>query len=56
MTLFYTDEELTLLGLKSYGKNMLISRKCFIYSASTISMGDNVRIDDYYLLFGKTNY
>ena len=53
MTSFYTDEELSQLGLKSYGKNVLISRKCSIYSASTISIGDNVRIDDYCLLSGK---
>lgn len=53
MTSFYTDEELAQLGLKSYGKDVFISRKCSIYGAFTISIGDNVRIDDYYLFLEK---
>lgn len=56
MTSFYIDEELSQFGLKSYGKNVLISRKCSIYSASTISIGDNLRIDDYCLLSGKSKF
>ncbi len=51
-TSFYTDDELSSLGLKSYGKNVLISRKTSIYSPSRISIGDNVRIDDYCVLSG----
>ena len=50
---FYTDEELLSLGLKSYGKNVLISRYARIYGASTISLGDNVRIDDFCILSGE---
>ena len=30
-TSFYTEEELKALGLKSYGHNVLISRKVSIY-------------------------
>lgn len=53
MTSFYTDQELQNLGLKEYGTNVLISRKCSIYSASHISIGNNVRIDDFCILSGN---
>ena len=52
MTSFYTEEELSGLGLKSYGRKVLISRKCSIYGANNISIGDNVRIDDFCILSG----
>ncbi len=52
-TSFYTEDELATLGLKSYGKNVLISRKTSIYSSSKITIGDNVRIDDYCVLSGN---
>lgn len=50
---FYTEEELKGLGLKSCGSNVLISRKCSIYSPEEISIGSNVRIDDFCILSGK---
>ena len=53
MTSFYTKQELQELGLKSFGKNVLISRKCSIYSPEKISIGDNVRIDDFCILSGE---
>ena len=53
MTSFYTDEELHTLGLKAVGNNVRISRKASIYSPSTISIGDNVRIDDFCILSGR---
>jgi len=53
MTSFYTEEELTKLGLKKYGNNVLISQKCSIYSPEKISLGDNVRIDDFCILSGN---
>lgn len=53
MTSFYSEEELKELGLKSYGKKVLISRKCSIYGASHIEIGDNVRIDDFSILSGN---
>lgn len=53
MTSFYTQEELSTLGLKSFGKGVLISRKCSIYGAKNISIGDNVRIDDFCILSGN---
>jgi acetyltransferase-like isoleucine patch superfamily enzyme len=53
MTSFYTEEELIRLGFKSYGKKVLISRKCSLYSPQEITIGDNVRIDDFCILSGK---
>lgn len=53
MTSFYSEEELSGLGLKSYGQNVLISKKSSIYTASHISIGDNVRIDDFCILSGN---
>ncbi len=50
---FYTIKELRKLGLKSFGKNVLISRKCSIYGAHNISIGNNVRVDDFCILSGK---
>ena len=50
---FYDKSELELLGLKSIGKNVLISRKVSIYSPEKISVGDNVRIDDFCILSGN---
>lgn len=55
MNSFYSEEELKNLGLKSYGNKVLISRKTSIYSAEKISIGDNVRIDDFCILSGNIN-
>lgn len=52
MSSFYSIEELKTLGLKEYGENILISRKCSIYGAENISLGSNVRIDDFCVLSG----
>ena len=49
---FYSCGELHLLGLKYCGDNVLISRKTSIYSPEKISIGNNVRIDDYCILSG----
>ena len=50
---FYSREELNSLGLKSFGDNVLISRKVSIYGNGLISIGDNVRIDDFCILSGN---
>jgi len=47
---FLDPKELKALGLAGYGKNVLISRKCSIYGASRIELGNNVRIDDFCVL------
>ena len=52
-TSFYTPEELAQLGLKSYGENVRISRYAQIYFPEKISIGDNVRIDDFCILSGN---
>lgn len=50
---FYSDRELRNLGLHSCGKNVLLSRKASLYGRERISLGDDVRIDDFCLLSGK---
>lgn len=52
MSSFYTEQELAELGLKSLGENVFISRKASIYSPEKISVGSNVRIDDFCILSG----
>lgn len=53
MSSFYTSKELNSLGLKSYGENVLISKKACFYDASKILIGNNVRIDDFCILSGE---
>lgn len=53
MDSFYSLEELSCLGLKKYGLNVLISRKASLYFPEKISLGNNVRIDDYCILSGE---
>ena len=50
---FCTQEELHTLGFASVGNNVLLSRYARIYGASNISIGSNVRIDDFVILSGK---
>lgn len=52
-TSFYTNAELEELGLQKFGSNVQISRKCSIYSPDCVSLGDNVRIDDFCILTGR---
>lgn len=53
MNSFLSEEELKQLGLKSYGSNVMISRKASFYGASNMTIGDNVRIDDFCILSGN---
>lgn len=53
MSSFYSEEELQELGLKSCGKNVLISRKSSIYGAENITIGNHVRVDDFCILSGR---
>lgn len=53
MTSFYSEEELRNLGLNSYGKNVKLSRHACLYGVDKISIGNNVRIDDFCILSGK---
>jgi len=47
---FYTDDELADLGLGRFGENVLISRKSSFYNPGAISLGSDVRIDDFCVL------
>ncbi len=49
---FYSEEELITLGFCEIGSNVFISKKASIYNASKISIGNNVRIDDFCILSG----
>lgn len=53
MESFYSTEELEQLGLKKYGTNVLISKKASLYGTESISIGNDVRIDDFCILSGK---
>jgi len=50
---FYTENELKSLGLKKIGNNVKISRKSSFYSSEKISLGNEVRIDDFCILSGE---
>ena len=41
------------MGFATLGKNVKISRKASIYGTANISIGNNVRIDDFCVLSGK---
>ena len=56
MNSFYSEEELAGLGLKSYGKDVLISRKCSLYAPEKISVGNNVCIDDFCIVSGNVTF
>lgn len=53
MISFYSEDELKELGLKSFGENVKISRHACFYGIENISVGDNVRIDDFCILSGN---
>lgn len=53
MTNFLTNEELAELGIKAYGKNVLIGRHAVLYSPEKLVIGDHVRIDDFTIISGN---
>lgn len=53
MNSFYSQDELIKINFNKVGRNVLISKKCSIYSPQDIEIGDNVRIDDYCILSGR---
>ena len=53
MNTFYSRKELASLGLKAYGENVLISRNAVLYNPEQLSVGNNVRIDDFTTISGK---
>ncbi len=53
MSNFLSEKELAELGIKTYGKNVLIGRHVVLYSPGQLTLGDNVRIDDFTIISGK---
>ncbi len=47
---FLSKEVLDSMGFKSIGENVLISDKASIYNPKNISLGSNIRIDDFCIL------
>jgi galactoside O-acetyltransferase len=45
-----------MIGFKSLGSNVKISRKASIYGAENMEIGSNVRIDDFCFLSGKLRF
>lgn len=55
MTSFMSKEELAEIGFKSIGDNVLLSRNAKVYGAEHITIGNNVRIDDFCILSRKVD-
>jgi len=53
MDSFYNEFELKELGFKQIGSNIKISRRASFYNIFDISIGNNVRIDDFCILSGN---
>ncbi|MBN1226790.1 MAG: acyltransferase [Deltaproteobacteria bacterium] len=49
---YYSKTEIANLGIKKCGRNVKISKKVSFYCAEKISIGNNVRIDDFCILSG----
>lgn len=47
---YYSRDELLTLGLAMVGENVLISKQASLYNYGQISIGNNVRIDDFCVL------
>ncbi|MGB6035744.1 MAG: acyltransferase [Cryomorphaceae bacterium] len=47
---YLSQVELSEMGFAKLGENVLISNKCSIYNAHLISLGSNVRIDDFVVI------
>lgn len=50
---FLKRDELEKIGFKSLGENVLISDKACFYQPNKMSIGSNVRIDDFCVFIGK---
>ncbi len=50
---YLSEEELSCLGFKELGEQVKISSKASIYDASSISIGDFSRVDDFCILSGN---
>lgn len=50
---YYSEQELKAFGFRQIGENVQISKKASIYGAENMSVGNNVRIDDFCVLVGE---
>lgn len=53
MSNFLNSQELASLGIKSYGKDVLIGRFAVLYNPEKLTLGDHVRIDDFTIISGN---
>lgn len=53
MSSYYSEEELKDFGFASFGTNIHLSRKASVYGAENITLGSNIRIDDFCILSGR---
>ena len=53
MSNFLSEKELAELGLKAYGKNVMIGRHVVLYNPGQLILGNDVRIDDFTIISGK---
>ncbi len=44
---YFTERDLKDAGFRNLGRNVRISERCSIYGVENISLGDNVRVDDF---------
>lgn len=54
-TSFYTKKGLRNIGLAKVGDNVKISKKAVIYTPENVTIGSNVRIDDFALVSGSVS-
>lgn len=52
-TSFLSEAEIKELGLKAWGRDVMISRFCRLYNPQRISLGNHVRVDDFCILSGN---
>lgn len=53
MNTFYSRDELCNLGIREYGENVYIGRNVILYHPEKLSIGHDVRIDDYSIISGE---
>ena len=53
MDSFYNNTDIPGLGFRKVGEHIKISKMTSLYGTEKISIGNNVRIDDFCLLSGK---
>lgn len=53
---YLTKDALAAIGFKALGEEVKISDRAAIYNPETISIGSNVRIDDFCVLSGKIHF